>query len=341
VFTVGVPVDSAAAAPPDVHAAEEAPAAWGPTVAGAPLVPAALRGLAVGSLMALAGVLALAAWPRAGGEPAPRRTQRLASALAVAASLLLALHATAWLLTASPDHRLTGEVVSAAAEGGAGRVELWRVALAVLALWALALARRPLLALAFAVGALLASGAAGHPAAIHPAWAIPAKALHLLAGAAWLGGLLALSMLLAPAGHEPADAAPLAHERLTREAGRVSTLALGAVVLVTLSGVAQALLFLPSPAELLRSAYGALVLAKAAGLLALAGFGAHHRFRVLPRLAHDGTAAARRFAVSLRGEVAVMALVILLGGFLAYVPPPALADAATNGTAGPTSTTAP
>jgi putative copper export protein len=50
-------------------------------------------------------------------------------------------------------------------------------------------------------------------------------------------------------------------------------------------------------------------------------FGAHHRYRVLPRLAERTVADA--LARSLRREVAVMSLVILLGGLLAYVAPPA------------------
>jgi putative copper export protein len=285
-------------------------------------VPALLRGLALAGLLALAGVLGFLAWPRPRGESAPRGARRLATAVAVGAPLLVGLHAAAWLMTVSPDHRLTGDAVAAAVAGGTGRVELYRAALALLALWAMGLARRPGLALLFAAGALVVSGAAGHPAAISPVWAVPAKALHLLAGAAWLGGLLWL-LATGLAAREAGDVAPF-----EREAARVSAVALGAVVVVALSGVAQALLFLPSPRDLVRSAYGALVLAKAAGLLALVGFGAYHRSRVLPRLARPGVAGG--FAVTLRREVALMTLVILLGGLLAYVPPPPAAPAAPN-----------
>ncbi|AHG92244.1 copper resistance protein CopC (plasmid) [Gemmatirosa kalamazoonensis] len=300
VFTVGAP--SVSRPPPAPPAAEFAPTTWGPAVLGAPLVPALLRGLGVGALMGLVGLLTLA---RSG------RGLRLASGLAVAAFLLLALHLGAWLMNVSPQRELTGDWVTTALASGVGRVELWRTGLALLALWALGLARRPRLALAFAWGALLVSGAVGHSMAMHAAWAVPAKVLHLAAGACWLGGLLWL-IVCAPLGRDGAA--------FVREAERVSAIALVAVVLVALSGAAQALLFLPTPIALVRSAYGAVTLAKVVGLLALAGFGAYHRFRVLPRLERDRRTG---FGGALRAEVLVMAVVILLGGLLAYIPPPA------------------
>src|SRR6185295_20069692 len=98
----------------------------------------------------------------------------------------------------------------------------------------------------------------------------------------------------------------------------VSTIALTSVVAIALSGVIQVMILVPSLAGLL-SAYGATVLAKVLGLLVLVAFGAHHRNRVLPRLATDlDGREAFRFRTTLRREVAVMWLVILLGGFLGY-----------------------
>ena len=79
------------------------------------------------------------------------------------------------------------------------------------------------------------------------------------------------------------------------------------------------LLFLPSPLDLFRSAYGYTTLAKVLGLGLLVLFGAHHRFRVLPRLAEESVAGG--FRRSLRTELLVMFAVVLLGGLLAYLPP--------------------
>jgi putative copper export protein len=138
-----------------------------------------------------------------------------------------------------------------------------------------------------------------------------------MAGAAWLGGLLWLLTL------DRRDVRAFAHE-----ARRVSAVASASVLLVLVSGVVQTLLFLPlqSPLDVFRSAYGLVVLAKAGGLLALVGFGAHHRYRVLPRLEQDAMV-PDRFHATLRREVSVMSLVVLLGGLLAYLPPPAREDA--------------
>jgi putative copper export protein len=104
------------------------------------------------------------------------------------------------------------------------------------------------------------------------------------------------------------------------EARRVSSLALAGVIVMAFSGVVQTRLFLPSWIDLIRSTYGVITLAKVAGLCVLVLFGAHHRNRVIPRLAESGV--SERFASSLGREVTVMTIVILLGGLLAYVPPP-------------------
>jgi len=222
---------------------------------------------------------------------------------------MLGLHALAWSVNAAPDHRLTADAVSSAIGSTVGRIELWRLGLAALALWAVWLARRPLLALVFAAGAIVLSGATGHSAAISPMIAIPARALHLVAASAWLGGLLWLVLCRR-----------MEIERFARQALRVSAVALWASLLVAASGIAMAVVFLHSPRDLVDSAYGAVLLAKVLGLLALIAFGAYHRFRVLPALARESVTPAR-MAVTVRRELATMVVVVLLGGFLAYVPP--------------------
>ena len=280
---------------------------WGPSVAAAPVVPAVLRGVAVGVAMALAGVVFFLTL--AGEESSPIAGHRLARALAIAAPLLLAVHAVAWSVNAAPEHRLTIDTVADALDSTVGRIELWRLGLAVLALWAVWLVRRPSLALLFAAGAIALSGATGHSAAISPRIAIPARAVHLLAASAWLGGLLWLI-----------TCRRLATERFAHEAHRVSAVALWTSLVVAASGVAMAAVFLTSPRDLVESAYGIVLLAKVLGLLALMAFGAYHRFRVMPALARH-SATPVRMVVTLRRELATMIVVILLGGLLAYVPP--------------------
>jgi len=302
--------------PADMHDMDAAN--WGPTVLGAPIVPSLLRGLAVGTLMGAAGLLAFLSFLRGADDALPRRPLAAARWLSVAAALLLILHHAAWAMNAMPEHRLGYDMLSVMLDSGVGRAELWRSGLSLLAVWAIVLARRPRIALPFEIGALLVSGYTGHATVMHPMWATPAKALHLVAVAVWLGGLLWLLTL------DGDDAS-----RFEGEAQRVSAAALVAVLLVTLSGLVQVLLFLPTPLDLLRSAYGAVTLAKIVGLLVLIGFGAHHKFRVLPALARDA-ARSTAFTSSLRRELAVMTIVVLLGGLLAYVPPPKVAAAATT-----------
>jgi copper transport protein len=325
VFTVELPADAATGAVPpapmepappppsemhDTHDMHDG-VSWGPTLAGAPLVPALLRGLAVGTLMAAAGLIAFLAFVRDASGERPRRPEALARWLSVAAVVLLVLHHAAWAINAYPEHRFGADMLGVMLTTGVGRAELLRSGLALLGVWGIVLARRPRLALPFSIAALLVSGYTGHATVLHPMWTTPAKAVHLVAGAVWLGGLLWLLAL------ERADAT-----RFEREAAHVSSAALSAVLLVTISGLVQTLLFLPSPLDLVRSAYGAISLAKIAGLLVLVGFGAHHKFRVLPALAGDAGRSAR-FITSLRQEVVVMSIVVLLGGLLGYVPPPA------------------
>ena len=307
-FTFTIGAGTAGPPPPDV-AVDAGHTTWGPTIAGAPVAPALVRGLALAALMAAGGLLFFVATSRDRDRTSARAPTRLLNVLIVAAPLLLAAHAALWIVNAVPEHTLTSDTVSAALASNVGKIELWRTGLALLACWALLLARRAKLALVFAMASLALSGATGHSAALTPAWAIPGKAVHLLAGALWLGGVLYLATF---------DS----HDRsaFTRTAFRVSTVALWSVIVVAFSGVVQTRLFVPSLVSILHSPYGALVLAKVAGLLALVAFGALHRYRALPKL--EIGASSRAMAATLRAELAIMLIVILLGGLLAYVPPP-------------------
>lgn len=272
---------------------------------GAPVVPAVLRGLGVGTLMGGAGLLALLAWLLPTGGGAPRRA---ATTLAWVAVAFLLLHLVAWLLIASLDQRLDADALALLTATAAGRGELIRMALVLLTAIAATLAPRPAVAAVLGIAALVASAHVGHAAVIASDWSLPAKALHLLAGATWLGGLLWL-LLADPTLPEHAFGV-----------GRVSAAALASVVVVTATGFLAALLFLPSWRDLFHSDYGAVAIAKTVGVGILVLFGAYHKFVLVPRAADPATAAKLRRSV--RYEVAVMTFVILLGGLLAYISPP-------------------
>lgn len=272
---------------------------------GAPVVPAVLRGLGVGTLMGSAGLLALLAWLLPTGGGAPRRG---ATALGWVAVGFLLLHLLAWMLNASLDQRLDADALALLTSTGAGHTELVRIALALLGALAATLVRRPTAAALFLIGALVASAYVGHAATMATDWSLPAKALHLTAGAVWLGGLLWLLL-----------ADPTLPEH-TIGVGRVSAAALAAVVVVTASGLLAALLFLPAWRDLFHSDYGAVAIAKTVGVGVLVLFGAYHKFALVPRAADPATAGTLRRSV--RYEVFVMTFVILLGGLLAYISPP-------------------
>jgi putative copper resistance protein D len=271
-----------------------------------PSAAAALsRALSLGALLSLSGLLALLAWLAPG--PAGR-LGRLALVLATLTPPLLAADFGLWLRQISPDGRLDAGLVGAGLHTQSGRVAAAGIVLSTLAFCALVLARRPALAAALGFAAILLTAATGHPAAIHPWLAVPAKAVHLVAVALWLGGLLALVV-----GRGDA-------ESFRADARRVSAMALAAVVALAITGLIQAVAFLDSPGEILTSTYGRLVAAKLAGLAVLVLFGARHRFRLLPPLAAGGPSSPlRRWA---RAETLVMAAVIVLAAFLAYVPTP-------------------
>jgi len=311
VFTVGAPT-----APPPTTSPTVTRPAWGPTVAGAPLIPSVLRGLGVGSLAALAGLLFFVVTTRTRLEAHPAR---VALWFSVAAPLLLISHLFAWTVNASPDHRLTVDWLTSAFSTIVGRLELWRSLLALLPLWALVFARRAGLALLMTAPSLFLSAAIGHAATFQPSLSVPLKAAHITALAAWLGGLLWIVV---------ADRRDMT--RFATDAARVSTIALWSVIAIAISGVVQVVILVPTMSGL-RSAYGATVLAKAIGLGVLVAFGAYHRRRVLPTLSTDYAGQrSLAFQSSLRREISVMWLVILLGGFLAYVSPPAAASVASN-----------
>ena len=312
---VAVPADTQPAPEPPT---EEPDVDFGPTIAGAPLIPGVLRGLGLGALMATGGLLLyLALSPAGAAQRGCPRLRAITLRFGVASALLIVGHLVAWLVHTSPDRTLTTEWAGSALGTTVGRIELWRTGLAVLALWALALARRYGVALAFIAASLAVSGAIGHPAAMQPFIAIPAKAVHLLASGVWLGGLLWLVI------RPTKDSTDLFRD----DVERVSTLALVAVIAVALTGVLQTWLFLPKLGDVITSPYGWFALAKTAGLLVLAGFGAYHRKRLIPQLAAVAKGGEVTMRVWVAREIWVMLAVILLGGLLAYVPPPGEGEA--------------
>lgn len=283
-----------------------------------PVFASLFRGLGLGAMMTGMGVLFFVVTSRERRNLA--RPKVIVRAITIGAILLVA-HLIAWLDHVSPTGSLSGDFLRSMLGSTIGRVELLRTILALLTLWAIALARRTTPALMLGGACLLVSGAIGHPAAIDPYWTIPAKMLHLVAGSVWIGGLVWLVWL--SRCDEPACRV---------EARRVSSVALIAVIVIALSGLLQTFFFLNTPADLTGSPYGRRVLAKMIGLAILVGLGAYNRFGLLPSL--DSTDGPKKLSRSVRVEVAVLTMIIVIGGFLAYEPTPTIPQAAASAATG-------
>jgi copper transport protein len=98
------------------------------------------------------------------------------------------------------------------------------------------------------------------------------------------------------------------------------------VIAILLSGLIQTVLFLNTPSDLFRYDYGKLVFNKIVGLVILIGLGIYNRFRLVPRV--ESVDAQRKLSRSVKLEIAIMTVVILISGFLAYEPTPPVTQAA-------------
>ncbi len=270
-----------------------------------PKAAALLRGLGMGAVMAGVGLLFFgsAARNRRNLNPGIVATR----ILGVGAILLLA-HMGAWAYHLSPGMGLSGTFGLSTLTSTLGMVESARVLLALLSFWAIAKGK-PGLALFLGIACLAVSGAVGHSAAINPMLAIPAKIVHLIGAAIWMGGLLWLGWTFRR---------DITAFRI--EARRVSFAALIALIAVAGSGIAQTLLFIDWPWDLLGSTYGKLVMAKITGLIILILLGGYNRFKLVPNL--DDPRKGRKLSRSVTQELVVMFAILIVSGFLAYTPVP-------------------
>ncbi|SDQ88742.1 bifunctional copper resistance protein CopD/cytochrome c oxidase assembly protein [Quadrisphaera sp. DSM 44207] len=280
---------------------------WGlPVVLG-------LRDLSVSVVLGALLLLAVALSP---GTPAWARAARVASACAVAwvlasvAALVLSYADVSGRPLTAPG--FGGELGFYVAEVEPGRLLGLAVALAVLAATLPAVGTATPTAAAWGAGLTAAalvplalaghgSGDGGHRTAVTAWW------LHGVGVGAWVGGLVALALvggLLGP--------------QLSAVARRYSALALGAFVLVVVSGLANGWVQLGSLGAL-ASPYGALLLVKALATAGLGVAGWLHRRRALGAL---DAGRARSFWRLVAGEVLVMAATTGVAVALARTGPP-------------------
>ncbi len=146
----------------------------------------------------------------------------------------------------------------------------------------------------YAVVPLLFLPAVGGHAAVESPVMFAANVVHVAAISGWVGGVAVLATL----ARKPPD-------RVMRS---FSSYALGAVAVVLATGTIQSIIELSAWSQLTGTGYGRAILIKLGLFAVLIGFGAAHRLRGVRR-------------VTLRGELAVMVVVLGVTGALATYAP--------------------
>lgn len=274
------------------------------------------RWAAFAGTVVVAGGLGFGLLVARAGELDERRRRRLghlmlagaATAVTGAAGALVAQVALASGRPLTGSFGLLGDAVANTRFGTLGFARTGFALAAAALLVPVGLALRPLgraiLAPAVA-GLLVVPGLAGHAWTVDPRWvAVTVDAVHLAAASVWVGGLAAL-LVVAPGSGQVAA--------LTR---RFSTVALGAVGVVVLSGMVSGYLQVRSTDALTATGYGKLLVAKVVAVAALVALGWVNRRRLLALLPQRDTL----FGV-VRAELALAVVVVALTAVLVNRPP--------------------
>jgi putative copper resistance protein D len=257
------------------------------------------------------------------GQRAPRgsRAMVICAAVLLAVASALAIAAQASLFAGSIAGGLSTEALGAVVEYMAfGKAALVRACAALLALALLLVSPRgrPGWMAVTAAGAVAAAslGWMGHAAASEGALAavhLAADILHVLAACAWLGALAAF-VLLARDGGRRAD--------LYSALRTFSAMGPALIALLVLSGLANAWILVGPDhiGDLVRTAYGRVLLAKLALFVGMLLLAAANRYRHTPAVA-DGAplGSVRR---SLAGEAGIGLAVLALVAWLGTLAPP-------------------
>lgn len=231
----------------------------------------------------------------------------------------------AWLARGGAIAFLTGTALLLVQSGGvalvgSSRLGLVFVARGVLAVAALATSR-PLAWIAFGGVAVASLSVQSHAAAFGDALAVAIDFAHALAASAWVGGLAALALLALPrrranAATETRDFGVLV--------GRFSVLGVVTVGAIALTGVVQSFERLADPLDLLETPYGLALDAKTLLLLAATTLASLNLLRYGPRLRAgvDGQRTHRLLQLGVRGEVVLVAGILVAASLLTSLAPP-------------------
>ncbi len=243
----------------------------------------------------------------------------LIAALALTLGRIASLYGQTWLFF-GVDEGVDAEtlrIIAMETTWGAG----WRVqfASATFALIGAALVRThvntgwPILG----VGALIAAGSqslTGH--AVEGGWLSPAvfaQSVHVAGAAIWIGSLLAIFAVVLRRKPDRTLVATVIE--------RFSPLALLGAGALLFTGLTTSYLYLSSPADLIWTVYGRVLVAKITGFAIITTLGYHNWQRIKPRLGDVAANDELRRAVA--AELAVAIVVLVATAFLVVLPLPA------------------
>jgi putative copper resistance protein D len=276
------------------------------------LVKAALYAATLGA----AGGIFFLAYTRSLLEPADRlaiaRTLGILVAVAIVASAARVL-LTAASMASDAAGMLDTRLLAMVWHGGEGRAAALRAGGLLLAIPALARGGRPgWLATAGAILAATSFAWVGHAHAATQAAAPFLLGVHVLAVAFWLGAL-----------------GPLAIEARRREprelgavAARFGRIAMAVVAALLAAGAAVLWMLLGSLAELWTSSYGCLACVKIAFATCLLALAAWNKLRLVPHIVAGDPLAVRSLRRSIRAEMLVAGLILLITAALTTLTGP-------------------
>jgi putative copper resistance protein D len=148
-----------------------------------------------------------------------------------------------------------------------------------------------------------------------------AYSMHVLAAALWFGGLVPLARLLL---RMPRDAGGEERHRSFESFSRFSAVAFAAMLVIIATGIANTVLHVHLPSELVLSDYGRVITLKAALLACVLLLACVNRFILMPRLSIEQRARSARSALVRTIAAEFLFGVVILGAaaLLGTLPPP-------------------
>lgn len=293
--------------------------------------------VAIQAIGALLFVCILGRLPAVGGLAAEPSARRWLLSAATLSAIAIVPSGFAWLVLQAAD--MTGHTVIGAWDDGAVGLLLfkthagvvWRVRFVIAAillvdLCALACLRRVPSETAVVVGLVLAIANfvscawlshAGSDAGPYASLHLAAHALHMLGVSLWLGGLVPLAMLVSRALNSGHGGAVMA----AHAASIFGNIALLAVGIIVISGVATTALIVRDVPDLTAGTYVALLAVKLAVFCLMLVLAAVNRLKLVPRVAASNyTPAAMLLWWSILAELALGLVILLVVGALGVTP---------------------